>query len=77
MAKVSGLTIDVGVSTTEFDKGIRRMDRGIRQTSKEVGTLAKSLEVEFDAGRFAAAQRKAQQAVDQTDEKVRALRGRL
>ncbi len=77
MATVKGLTVDIGANTSEFNKGIRSMNRDIRGTQSVVNDLAKSLEIEFDAKTFARAQAEAQKAIEKTDDKVKALRERL
>lgn len=77
MATVKGLTVDIGANTSEFNKGIRNMNREIRGTQSVVNDLAKSLEIEFDAKTFARAQAEAQKAIEKTDDKVKALRERL
>lgn len=74
---MKGMTVGIGVDTKEFDKGIKKMDQKIRQTNKEIRTLAKSLQIDFDAGRFKRAQEKAQKAIQQTDEKAKVLKERL
>lgn len=77
MATVKGLTVDIGANTSEFNKGIRSMNRDIRGTQSVVNDLAKSLEIEFDAKTFARAQAEAQKAIEKTDDKVKVLRARL
>ena len=74
---VRGLTIGIGANTTEFTKELKAMDRSVKDTSKQVGLLSKSLEFEWDASRFAQAQKLAQEALAQTDVKVKAVRDRL
>ena len=77
MATVKGLTVDIGVNTNQFNKGIRSMNRDIRGTQSVVNDLAKSLELKFDAKTFARAQAEAQKVIEKTDEKVKILRARL
>lgn len=77
MATVKGLTVDIGANTSEFNKGIRGMNRDIRGTQYVVNDLAKSLELKFDAKTFARAQKEAQKAIEKTDDKVKTLRARL
>lgn len=77
MATVKGLTVDIGVNTNQFNKGIRNMNRDIRGTQSVVNDLAKSLELKFDAKTFARAQAEAQKVIEKTDEKVKILRARL
>ena len=74
---VRGLTIGIGANTTEFTKELKAMDRSVKDTSKQVGLLSKSLEFEWDASRLAQAQKLAQEALAQTDVKVKAVRDRL
>ena len=72
-----GLTITVGADTKQFNKEMRAVDRSIRGTNRQVNELQKGLELEFDAGRFAEAQKLAQKAINDTDMKAQALRDQL
>lgn len=72
-----GLTITVGADTKQFNKEMRQVDRSIKETNKQVDELQKSLELEFDSGRFAEAQRLAQDAIQGTEAKAQALREQL
>ena len=72
-----GLTITVGADTKQFNKEMRKVDGSIRGTNRQVNELQKGLELEFDAGRFAEAQRLAQKAIQETEMKAEALRGQL
>lgn len=72
-----GLTIQIGADTKQFNKEIRQVDRSIKETSKQVNELEKALELEFDSGRFAEAQRLAQEAIQGTEAKAQALREQL
>lgn len=72
-----GLTITVGADTKQFNKEMKAVDRSIRETNKQVNELQKGLELEFDAGRFAEAQRLAQKAISDTEMKAQALRDQL
>jgi len=72
-----GLTITVGADTKQFNKEMRAVDRSIRGTNRQVNELQKGLELEFDAGRFAEAQRLAQKAIQDTEMKAQALRDQL
>lgn len=77
MASVKGLTIDVGVSTSEFNKGMAKMNREIRGTQMTVNDLSRALKMEFDAKLFEKGQKQAQKALSQTEEKVETLKARL
>lgn len=72
-----GLTITVGADTKQFNKEMKAVDRSIRETNKQVNELQKGLELEFDAGRFTEAQRLAQKAIQDTENKAKALRDQL
>lgn len=72
-----GLTITVGADTKQFNKEMKKVDGSIRGTNRQVNELQKGLELEFDAGRFAEAQRLAQKAIGDTEMKAQALRGQM
>lgn len=77
MAKVQGLTIGIGADTSEFKKGMQSMNKELRYTTGEIYNLEKSLKVEFDAKTFAQAQKKAQDAIVITEQKVQSLKNRM
>lgn len=77
MATVKGLTVAIGADTKQFNKELRAADRSIKATSKEVEALTESLNIEFDAGRFEEAMRLAENVIEQTEEKAKALRSQL
>jgi hypothetical protein len=56
---------------------MKAVDRSIRGTNREVKELQKGLELEFDAGRFAQAQKLAQEAIQGTEMKAKALRDQM
>lgn len=72
-----GLTITVGADTKQFNKEMKKVDGSIRGTNRQVSELQKGLELNFDAGRFAEAQKLAQKAIQETEMKAQALRGQL
>jgi hypothetical protein len=74
---VKGLTIEIGADTKKFNREINKMDRSIKNTNKEVFNLSRSLELEWDANKFIQAQKAAQQSLEQTEVKAKALRDRL
>jgi hypothetical protein len=74
---VKGLTIEIGADTKKFNREINKMDRSIKNTNKEVFNLSRSLELEWDANKFVQAQKAAQQSLEQTEVKAKALRDRL
>lgn len=74
---IKGLTIDIGADTKKFQSEIKKVDKDINNTNKQVDALSKALQLEFDAGRFSQAQKLAQDALEKTDAKAQALRQRL
>lgn len=72
-----GFTVDIGADSSKFQKEMRKMDRGIRSTGREVRDLTKALAIEWDSKRFVAAQKKAQEALKATEDKADVLRQRL
>lgn len=77
MAQIKGLTIAIGADMKEFNKEMRKADRTIRSTSKEVQTLEESLKVDFDSERFEYAMKKAQDVISLTEEKIKALKAQM
>lgn len=77
MATIKGLTVAIGADTKQFNKELKAADRSIRATSKEVDALTESLSLEFDAGRFEQAMQLAENVIEQTEDKAKALRGQL
>ena len=74
---VRGLTIPIGADASQFNKEIKKMDKNTRGLKYEVSNLAKALDVEWDSSRFELAQKKAQEAISQTDVKAQTLKDRL
>ena len=72
-----GFTVDISADSSKFQKELRKMDRGIKTTGREVRDLTKALAIEWDSKRFVAAQKKAQQALNETESKADVLRQRL
>ena len=77
MAKVKGLTIGIGADTSEFKKGMRSINKELRYTTGEIYNMEKALKVDFDAKTFAQAQKKAQDAIEITDQKAKSLKNRM
>ena len=74
---IRGLTIKIGADTQEFQKGIKLIDREISETNKQVNALTKSLELDFNEGRFIQAQKLAADSIEKTETKAKALREQL
>lgn len=77
MATIGGITIEIGANTKKFQKDIDKVTKDIRTTEKQANDLKKSLEIEFDSTRFGEAQRLAQDAIEKTEQKAKALREEL
>lgn len=73
----TSFTIKIGTDTKEFEKGLKKADREIRSTQKSADALAKSLEINYDENRAVQAQKQFQKAIEQTEEKAKALREQL
>ena len=74
---IKGLTVSIGADIKEFQKGIKRMDKDINETNRQVDALQKSLVIEYDATRFSQAQKLAQDAIKKTEVKAQSLRDEL
>lgn len=75
--KIKGLTVKIGADTSDFIKGLKKIDKEINSTRKQADQLQKGLKLEFDEGRFVEAQRLVQQSLEQTEEKVKAIRAEM
>ncbi|MCM1441047.1 MAG: hypothetical protein NC131_17870, partial [Roseburia sp.] len=74
---IRGLTVEIGADATTFNKTMSAARKEAKSTQSELNALQKSLELKFDADKFARAQKVAQQAIDQTAANADALRRRL
>ena len=74
---IKGLSVKIGADTSDFLKGLKKVDKEINATTKQVNELQKGLELEFDEDRFVEAQRLIQNALEETQEKAKAIREEL
>lgn len=74
---IKGLSVKIGADTSDFIKGLKKVDKEINLTNKQANELQKGLQLEFDEGRFVEAQRLIQQSLEQTEEKAKAIREQL
>lgn len=74
---IKGLSVKIGADTSDFIKGLKKIDKEINSTRKQADQLQKGLKLEFDEGRFVEAQRLVQQSLEQTEEKVKAIRAEM
>lgn len=74
---IKGLSVKIGADTSDFIKGLKKVDKEINLTNKQANELQKGLQLEFDEGRFVEAQRLIRQSLEQTEEKARAIREQL
>ena len=63
---IRGLTVEIGADASTFNKELKKARNEAKATQTELNALQKSLELKFDADKFARAQKVAQQAIDQT-----------
>lgn len=74
---IKGLTVKIGADTSDFIKGLKKVDKEINTTTKQANELQKGLELEFNEDRFVEAQRLIQNALNDTQEKAKAIREQL
>ena len=74
---IKGLSVKIGADTSDFIKGLKKVDKEINLTNKQANELQKGLQLEFDEGRFIEAQRLVRQSLEQTEEKAKAIREQL
>lgn len=74
---IKGLSVKIGADTSDFIKGLKKVDKEINLTTKQANELQKGLKLEFDEGRFVEAQKLIQQSLEQTEEKAKAIRQQL
>ena len=74
---IKGLSVKIGADTSDFIKGLKKVDKEINLTNKQANELQKGLQLEFDEGRFVEAQRLVRQSLEQTEEKAKAIREQL
>lgn len=70
-------TVKLGGDSSELLRELSKVERQINSTQKVANNLAKSLEYDFDSSRAEQAQRLFQKALEQTEEKAKALREEL
>ena len=75
--KIKGLTVKIGADTSDFIKGLKKVDKEINATSKQADELQKGLKLEFDENRFIEAQKLAQKSLEDTEEKAKSIRNEL
>lgn len=71
--KIKGLTIKIGADTSDFVKELKKVDKEINATQKSATNLQKGLELKYDETRFIQAQKKMQQALQETEQKAAAI----
>lgn len=74
---IRGLTVEISADASSFNKEMSSMRKAAQSSQSELNALQKSLELEFDADKFARAQKVAQEAIDQTANNADVLRRRL
>lgn len=74
---IRGLTVEIAADATAFNNQMRQMRTEAKSSQAELNALQKSLELDFDEGKFSQAQKVAQQAIDETARSAELLRERL
>lgn len=75
--RIKGLTVKIGADTSDFNKALKDVNKGINTAQKSATALQQGLKLEFDEKKFAQAQKKAQQALTETEQKAEAIRKQL
>ena len=75
--EIRGLNIKFDSDFSSFKKGMKEADKDISSTEKQLKSLQKSLNLEFNETKFSKAQKKAQTALQATEQKATLLRQRL
>ena len=47
---IKGLSVKIGADTSDFIKGLKKVDKEISLTTKQANELQKGLKLEFDEG---------------------------
>ena len=68
---IKGLSVKIGEDTSDFIKGLKKVDKEINLTTKQANELQKGLQLEFDEGRFVEAQRLIRHSLEQKEEKAK------
>ena len=71
------VTVKIGADTKEFINGLKQADKQINTTQKTADNLTKSLKIEYSDTKFIQAQKQFTSALEKTEEKAEALRGKL
>lgn len=74
---IKGLSVKIGADTSDFIKGLKKVDKEINATTKQANELQKGLQLEFNESRFVEAQKVVQQSLEKTEEKAKAIREQL
>ncbi|MBQ7977828.1 MAG: hypothetical protein IJ301_04510 [Clostridia bacterium] len=74
---IRGLTVEISADASKFNKQMSAVRKDAKSSQTELNALQKSLQLEFDDKKFAQAQKVAQNAIDETAERVDLLKQRL
>lgn len=76
MAKdtIKGVSVKIGADTSDFIKGLKKIDKEINQTQKTANELEKGLKLEFNEKNFVQAQKHLQKALETTEQKAESIR---
>lgn len=74
---IRGLTVEVSADASKFNKSMKALKDDAKSTQTELNALQKSLELDFDGKKFETAQKKMQEVIDLSAEKVDFLKQRL
>ena len=63
---INGETVEVSANINDFNKVINEAKANAKSATKDLATLQKSLQLDFNDEKFAKAQKVAQKAIDET-----------
>lgn len=75
--EIRGLSVKFDADFSEFKKNLRKADKDINSTQKQLKSLQGSLKLEWDPKKFQRAQQEAQKALTATEQKADLLRKRM
>lgn len=74
---INGETVEVSANINEFNKVINEAKANAKSATKDLATLQKSLQLDFNDEKFAKAQKVAQKAIDETAKAAETLKEKM
>ena len=74
---IKGISVKIGADTSDFIKGLKKIDKEINYSEKQAKELQKQLQFEFDEKTFLTAQAKVRNDLEATEQKAKAIKQQL